>query len=365
FKVTERGRHAAPDSPFYRERWLLCSSRDEQAVVFASDQDISVMYESPHLIMDGTFKVAPDEFMQIYTIHAWGNYGHEAIPVAHAVMHSKTAASYAYVLSQIRQKLEAAHGGIGAIRFMHTDYEHAAHIAIRQIFPDVILKGCNFHFGQAINRKLQQIGLRFLWNDAGLTGEWLGCLKALAMLPSCLIRPAFVSIIGYPPVQQDDSVQAKLLAFRGYFENTWLNGNFPIDLWCQWDNSGPRTTNHAEGYHNRLNMIDLRDMNLAMRNFLHLLQPLHNRDQIRVRNLRRRVFQPKQRDQTYVELDDRIEAAKQRLVETTEQFWNIPDFNPDALPQNDFHVLMAEVHRFLRCVRFLIGKKSRVVINIE
>jgi len=73
--------------------------------VFASDQDIAVMFQSPHLIMDGTFKVSPDEFTQVYTIHDWGLFQHEDVPVAHAVMRSKTAAAYSYVFSEIRHSL--------------------------------------------------------------------------------------------------------------------------------------------------------------------------------------------------------------------------------------------------------------------
>uniref|UniRef100_A0A915JEH2 MULE transposase domain-containing protein n=1 Tax=Romanomermis culicivorax TaxID=13658 RepID=A0A915JEH2_ROMCU len=222
------------------------------------------------------YQVSPEGFVQVYTIHAWGQYDNEALLVAHAVMCSKTAASYTYVFSQIRHKLETNHGNIGAIRFIHMDYEHAAHIAVQQVFPDVILQGCNFHFGQALNPKLQQLGLRNLWNDEGVTemsktnyklnviGEWIGCLKALSMLPICLIGPAFTTILVYPPDQPDNTMWAKLLAFGEYSENTWLNGQYPTTIWSQWNNAGPCTTNHAEGYHNCLNMTDLRDMHLAM-----------------------------------------------------------------------------------------------------
>lgn len=50
------------------------------------------------------------------------------------------------------------------------DYEHATHLAAQRVFPDVAIKGCNFHFSQALNRKLQQLGLRELWNDEGVAG---------------------------------------------------------------------------------------------------------------------------------------------------------------------------------------------------
>jgi len=135
-------------------------------------------------------------------------------------------------------------------------------------------------------------------------------------------------------------------------------------MWCHFDNTGPRTTNHAEGYHNKLNIADLRNTNLAVRNFLQLLQPLHNRDQIRQRNLQRGAFQPKQRDPTYFELDNRILQAKiNRFADVTGYLWNVPHFDAYMLPPNDFQILAAEVHAYLRFMSHLIGKISRVVFN--
>uniref|UniRef100_A0A915J8B3 Transposase n=1 Tax=Romanomermis culicivorax TaxID=13658 RepID=A0A915J8B3_ROMCU len=163
-----------------------------------------------------------------------------------------------------------------------------------------MIVGCNFHFTQALNRKLQNLGLREIWNNEGYPGEWIRCLKALAFLPESLVLTAFNAILRNPPAYDDGNNH--LMDFRNYFENTWLNGRFPIKLWNQWENDSPRTTNHAEGYHNRLNLMEVRDMNLA---------PMHNRDQVRVRNLRRGAYQPKPRDGTYVDLDNRITGAKQ------------------------------------------------------
>lgn len=186
-------------------------------------------------------------------------------------------------------------------------------------------------------------------------------MKALAMLPIVLIRPAFTFILVLPELP-DQVVNLKLASFREYFENTWINGRYPLQVWSHWDNPGPRTTNHAEGYHNRLNMADLRDTNLAMRNFLHLFQPLHNRDQIRVRNLRRQVIQPKPRNITYVDLDNRIEAAKQQLWNNTGHIWNVANFEINNMLPDQYQFLMAEMHAYLRYVRHMVGKKTRVAL---
>ena len=39
------------------------------------------------------------------------------------------------------------------------DFELAVHNVIRTLFPDCIIKGCIFHFSQALWRKLQEVGL--------------------------------------------------------------------------------------------------------------------------------------------------------------------------------------------------------------
>ena len=74
---------------------------------------------------------------------------------------------------------------------MHTDFERAAQIANPQVFPDVVFKGCNFYFGQALNRKLHNDDITGIYRlfkktykshnyHAIVIGEWIGCLKALS-----------------------------------------------------------------------------------------------------------------------------------------------------------------------------------------
>ena len=39
-----------------------------------------------------------------------------------------------------------------------------------------------------------------------------------------------------------------------YYEDTWLNGSFPIASWNHYATEGPRTNNHVEGWHKKLNV---------------------------------------------------------------------------------------------------------------
>jgi len=42
---------------------------------------------------------------------------------------------------------------------------------------------------------------------------------------------------------------------QSYFENTWLNGSYPISIWNYYKVDAPRTKNHIEGWHGKINRV--------------------------------------------------------------------------------------------------------------
>ena len=45
-------------------------------------------------------------------------------------------------------------------KFITLDFEQAAILAVKLIFPNVIIKGCHFHFYKCIYTKLQDLGFQ-------------------------------------------------------------------------------------------------------------------------------------------------------------------------------------------------------------
>jgi len=57
-------------------------------------------------------------------------------------------------------------GQVLTIKIIHLDFEIAVHNAVKKIFSGVKVKGCRFHFGQALWRKIQLINnLRLTYNN--------------------------------------------------------------------------------------------------------------------------------------------------------------------------------------------------------
>jgi len=71
-------------------------------------------------------------------------------------------------------------GDVGDPRTFLTDFELAAIQAITSTFANCTLKGCSFHFRQAIYRRVQQEGLVAEYeNDSSAVRRWIRQLLAM------------------------------------------------------------------------------------------------------------------------------------------------------------------------------------------
>lgn len=74
YTLTLRGREAFerdPNDPLAAERFLLY--QDDDMIIYASDSDLVTLGQSEYLVCDGTFKMVPNRFSQLYTIHGFKN----------------------------------------------------------------------------------------------------------------------------------------------------------------------------------------------------------------------------------------------------------------------------------------------------
>ena len=112
--------------------------------------------------MDGTFKVAPKGYNQLYTIHIMFTNG-EVIPLFHIGMKNRQADTYALVFKKIDSvflDITKKHLFTKETSCM-LDFEFAVVKALEKFKCSI--HGCSFHFMNALYRKIVSLGLKTLY----------------------------------------------------------------------------------------------------------------------------------------------------------------------------------------------------------
>ncbi|KAF6215099.1 hypothetical protein GE061_009849 [Apolygus lucorum] len=206
-----------------------------------------MLANSQHVIADGTFTYAPKHFYQLYTVHVSINGFH--MPVLYAFLSGKSKGVYVslwmnvkdLVLSLVKKHLQ--------LTTFHVDFEHAAHKALSECFPNAAIYGCTFHLCQAWYRRLKKSkNLQRHYVKKTEEGLWLKQFFALCFLPPDSVYNAFTTLMMDAPAGTTD--------FTYYILTTYIEDDccFPPQVWASAppDNS-LRTTNGAESFHRDFN----------------------------------------------------------------------------------------------------------------
>ncbi|KRY32249.1 hypothetical protein T03_5300, partial [Trichinella britovi] len=143
-------------------RFLLYNNVYNSILIFCTEENLSILSEHSVWSMDGTFKIVPEWYQQMFTIHVFIAGGSVGV-----VLQSKTVIY---------------------------DFETALIPALQGTFPGVNIQGCYFHFCQAVLRKVTDLGMRTSYIHEAATKKkskccWqrLFCRLMMYLLPwSCL-----------------------------------------------------------------------------------------------------------------------------------------------------------------------------------
>ena len=237
------------------EQFLLHDSGPGQhrMLIFSTARNLQLLENCPNWYADGTFKTSPPLFQQVYTIHVL-KYN-SVIPVVFVLMNDKSTGSYVHLLMELK-KLRP---GLNPSTIM-TDFEQAALLAFRNIFPNVVQQGCLFHLGQCIWRRIQQtadVQSRYKTDvDFALS---LRQLIALAFVPPVDVISVFDELMDSTFfIDNFDDIRDLV----NYFEDTWIGRPgrrggrttpiYSIPLWNVYQQALedlPKTNNYVEGWH--------------------------------------------------------------------------------------------------------------------
>ncbi|XP_025192763.1 uncharacterized protein LOC112592834 [Melanaphis sacchari] len=224
-------------------------------LIFCTREGLELMSESEHWFADGTFKSAPSIFTQIYTIHVL--IYNTVIPVVFALLPDKSTSTYSYLIKTLK-----SHIPLNPKTIM-TDFEQSAILAFKEIFPNIISRGCHFHLSQCVWRKIQSIPTiheKYI-TDAEFCIQ-IRLLPALAYVPVSDVIASFEHLCESDYYIEHEELFRPLL---DYFEDTWLGKTvrkrrrgptFPLEMWNCYDAIDlPKTNNSVEGWNRGFNHL--------------------------------------------------------------------------------------------------------------
>ena len=224
------------------DTWKLTVG-DTVHIMWSTAEQQKLLKNAKTWYLDGTFKLVREPFKQLYSVHAFVRNASitKQVPLVFILMSSKTTQDYKRLFFEIKDKL-----GPCFVQQMVMDFELAVWQAARLEFPDIRLRGCVFHWTQAVWKHVQQLGLQVSYNKDPATHAYIKRLLALPMIPEEHIPQVFAYLA-------DDAVTLPLAELVQYIETSWIScSTFPPSTWSAFYQT-TRTNNDVEGWHGALN----------------------------------------------------------------------------------------------------------------
>ncbi|XP_069105440.1 uncharacterized protein [Argopecten irradians] len=124
---------------------------DQRHLMFATDTQLDLLRRARRWYMDGTFKIRKEPFIQLWSVHAFLQKDGQTkqVSLLFVLVSRQRARDYVQVLRPLQELL-----GDSQVEGVVMDFEAACWNAVKEVFPDVAIHGCSFHWGQAVMRKV-------------------------------------------------------------------------------------------------------------------------------------------------------------------------------------------------------------------
>ncbi|CAF1014396.1 unnamed protein product [Didymodactylos carnosus] len=225
---------------------------DNCLIIFSSNDQLKILEDTEEVFIDGTFKVTPVIFYQLYTIH--GVYRNNMFPLVFALLPDKYQRTYQRIINELVHICP-----LWNPKSIMVDFEKAAINAFREVLLQAQIKqqyrAVFFHLQNSVQRKVQELGLKNAYENDSSFAYDVNKIAALAFLQPSEVSQDFDEFyLSLPPILQP---------LMDYFEDTYIGGRrpngratprFPIELWNMHQrtiNHSMRTNNSVEAWHRR------------------------------------------------------------------------------------------------------------------
>ena len=175
--------------------------------------------DNDRLIFNGTFNSCPSRFYQLYTVHSVNS--ELSTPKLYSLLPDKKGPTYISIFNSILNLCHMNNISLNP-KFIIINFEQAVILALKLIFPNAIIKGCNFHFYKCLYTKLQDLGSQSAFinkkssdmNEINVRNLYKK-VCALVFMPPQEISKLWVMIMD--EYQDIENIEG----FYDYITNTW------------------------------------------------------------------------------------------------------------------------------------------------
>lgn len=261
------------------ENFLLFDSGPEhdRILIFGKEENLRTFKDCENFFMDGTFKISPPLFCQVFVILVKKHGG--VHPMFYALLPNKQRATYEKLFRAIKNlQPELQPNSISC------DFEAAILKSVSEVFPNAQIHGCFFHLAQNMKKHLCSLGLINNYNTNAEFALFARMITALAFVPVQDIDEA-IDVLG-------DVIPEDLRPLLDWLEDNYVGRPnrrgqgrrrplFAPETWNVYSrtiNSQDRTNNFAEAAHRRL-QVELGMNHPTIWKFINALKTIqHGRD---------------------------------------------------------------------------------------
>lgn len=244
--------------PVVTERCLIfdvMNDNNQRIIGFTSNVLIRHLADCTRIQFDGTFDSVPEIFAQLYILH--GKVMGTWQPLVFTLLPSKDQATYQRLWQEIHNQVRIVTNRTMLTNYALGDFEVGALNSVLREWPNLrppVLKGCLFHYNQAVLRKAKQLGLWIPYREDNEVKTMVRHLMALPLMPPHEMDEVWLLITANAPGPDHPNHQ-HCNNLLDYMVTTWVDNDarFHRDIWNHYAEDADRTTNAAESSHHRIN----------------------------------------------------------------------------------------------------------------
>lgn len=226
--------------------WDSGANDPNRFFMFGTEENLNILENHRHWFVDGTFKVSPELFFQVFTIHSLVDT--RCLPLVYVLLKNKLEDNYVRVFEILRELKPTLNP-----QSVLSDYEKGIQNAVARVFINTEIVGCLFHLGQSLWRKVQDLQLAQNYINSENIRVNIKMLLALSFVPPRNVVSAFEDLVEICPDELNELVD--------YWEDNYIGRQrrnrrseprFLIQIWNMYDrvvDGLPRTNNSVEGWH--------------------------------------------------------------------------------------------------------------------